>query len=145
MEPSDRTVDITFTADTSPALHWTFKPSQTRLTIRVGEPTLAFYRATNNRDKAITGVATYNVTPMKTGLYFHKIQCFCFDEQRLRAHETVDMPVMFYIDPAMSADRRCNDVKHITLSYTFFPMQTDEDEEEEDDGERVANVVAAVQ
>ena len=81
-------------------------------------------------------MATYNVTPMKTGLYFHKIQCFCFDEQRLRAHETVDMPVFFYIDPSINDDRRCGDVKHITLSYTFFPMKTDEEEEEEEEEER---------
>jgi len=80
---------------------------------------------------------------MKTGLYFHKVQCFCFDEQRLRAGETVDMPVMFYIDPAMDQDRRCADVKHITLSYTFFPMQTDEEEEEEEEGEGTEVAAAA--
>lgn len=145
LAPSDRQITITFTADTSPSLHWQFHPSQHRLTIKVGEPTLAFYRATNQRPTAVTGVATYNVTPLKTGLYFHKIQCFCFDEQRLRGGETVDMPVFFYIDPAINDDRRCGDVEHITLSYTFFEMKGDEEEEVEDDDEVVSGqgVVAA--
>jgi len=131
LKPGKREVVISFNADVSPAMHWRFVPSQPRLKVRMGEPILAFYKATNELPKAVTGVATYNVTPLKVGAYFHKIQCFCFDEQRLRAKETVDMPVFFYLDPAMESDPRCQDVTHITLSYTFFPVDTDDDDEEE--------------
>jgi cytochrome c oxidase assembly protein subunit 11 len=106
LTPSKKEVTVMFNADVSPAMHWKFIPSQRQLKIKLGEPVLAFYKATNLRDKAVTGVATYNVTPMKAGAYFHKIQCFCFDEQRLRANETVDMPVFFYIDPAVSGQAR---------------------------------------
>lgn len=128
VSPSDRVVTITFNADVDPGMHWKFVPSQKNLKCKLGEPVLAFYKATNLRDKPVTGVALYNVTPLKAGSYFHKIQCFCFDEQRLRAKETVDMPVFFYIDPAMGEDRKCKDIKHITLSYTFFPVEDDEED-----------------
>ncbi len=85
-----------------------------------GETALAFYTAYNPTDKPITGVSTYNITPMRAGLYFNKIQCFCFEEQRLRPHEEVDMPVFFYVDPAFLDDPAMDTVKSITLSYTFF-------------------------
>jgi cytochrome c oxidase assembly protein subunit 11 len=126
-----REMRVSFTADASPKLHWTFKPQQSNIQLRVGEPVLAFYTATNHRNVAVTGVATYNVTPMKVGYYFHKVQCFCFDEQRLRPGESVDMPVFFYIDPKIEQDKRCDDVSDIVLSYTFFEMETDEEENEE--------------
>jgi cytochrome c oxidase assembly protein subunit 11 len=105
LKPGKKEVTVSFNADVNPAMHWSFTPSQKQLKVRLGEPVLAFYKATNLRDKAVTGVATYNVTPQKSGAYFSKIQCFCFDEQRLRANETVDMPVFFYIDPAVSETR----------------------------------------
>ena len=92
-----------------------------------GETALAFYTARNDSDKPSTGVATYNVTPQKAGLYFHKIQCFCFDEQRLKAHEEVDMPVFFYLDPEFLNDTSMLDVTQIVLSYMFFPVK-DSDE-----------------
>ena len=82
LKPGKREVVVTFNADVSPFMHWKFVPSQPRLKVRLGEPVLAFYKATNLRDKAVTGVATYNVTPLKTGTYFHKIQCFWSVEQR---------------------------------------------------------------
>jgi hypothetical protein len=85
-----------------------------------GETALAFYTAFNPTDKPITGVSTYNISPMRAGLYFNKIQCFCFEEQRLRPHEEVDMPVFFYVDPAFLEDPAMDTVKSITLSYTFF-------------------------
>ena len=106
LKPTSREVVVAFSGDANPSMHWKFVPSQPQLRVKLGEPVLAFYKATNTRDKAVTGVATYNVTPLKTGAYFHKIQCFCFDEQRLRANETVDMPVFFYIDPAVSQTTR---------------------------------------
>ena len=85
-----------------------------------GETALAFYTAKNNSDKAIIGVATYNVIPSKAALYFNKIQCFCFEEQRLEPGEEVDMPVFFFIDPEMLNDPSLCNVNNIILSYTFF-------------------------
>lgn len=93
-----------------------------------GETALAFYTVKNKTDKAILGVATYNVHPPKAGLYFNKIQCFCFDEQRLKPREEIDMPVFFFIDPEILNDPSMDNVHEITLSYTFF--KTDEDNEE---------------
>ena len=91
-----------------------------------GETALSFFTATNKSDKAITGVATYNVHPPKVGLYFNKIQCFCFEEQRLLPGETVDMPVFFFIDPEIMDHPGLKHVNNVTLSYTFF--QTDMDD-----------------
>ena len=85
-----------------------------------GETALAFYTVRNNSDVAITGVATYNVFPPKAGLYFNKIQCFCFEEQRLGPQEEIDMPVFFLLDPDMENDESLSGVNNITLSYTFF-------------------------
>ena len=91
---------------------------------------LAFYRATNKTDKPLVGISTYNVTPMRAGLYFHKVQCFCFEEQRLQPHETVEMPVFFYVDPDIDADKNARDVRDLVLSYTFFRVDDDGDAEE---------------
>lgn len=99
---------------------WTFKPEQQEVSVVPGETALAFYKAYNPTRRPITGVSTYNVTPMKAGLYFNKIQCFCFEEQRLKPREEVDMPVFFYIDPAILDDPQMRHVTDITLSYTFF-------------------------
>lgn len=85
-----------------------------------GETALAFYTATNFGDQDIIGVATYSVTPAQTAPYFSKIQCFCFEEQRLNAGETVDMPVFFYLDPDLLTDLNMRGVETVTLSYTFF-------------------------
>lgn len=87
-----------------------------------GETALAFYTATNKSDEDIIGVATYSVTPAQVAPYFSKIQCFCFEEQRLNAGETVDMPVFFFIDPDFVNDPTMNKIDTITLSYTFFSM-----------------------
>ena len=105
---------------------WKFKPTQSEVKLIPGETALAFYTVTNTSDKAITGVATYNVHPPKAGLYFNKIQCFCFEEQRLQPHEEIDMPVFFFIDPEIVNDPALKNVHSITLSYTFF--KTDEEE-----------------
>jgi cytochrome c oxidase assembly protein subunit 11 len=85
-----------------------------------GETALAFYKATNTSDQDIIGVATYSVTPAQCAPYFSKIQCFCFEEQRLNAGETVDMPVFFYLDPDLLNDMNMRGVETVTLSYTFF-------------------------
>lgn len=121
-EVLDRTITVRFNADTNPALPWSFRPAQRAVEVRVGEASVAHYRADSVSDAPSSGTATYNVTPMKAGKYFVKIQCFCFTEQTLASGEGVDMPVQFYIDPRIAEDRDMDDVSTITLSYTFFPL-----------------------
>lgn len=115
-----RPVNIFFNADTADTMPWNFEPLQRRVKVVPGETALAFFRARNPSDKAVTGVSAYNVTPMKAGVHFHKIQCFCFEEQRLRPNEEIDMPIFFYVDPEFAQDPSMSDVRDITLSYTFF-------------------------
>lgn len=100
--------------------------------MRPGQSALSFFRASNPTPKAITGVSTYNVTPNQAGYYFNKIQCFCFENQRLRPGEEVDMPVFFYIDPEFATDRKMKSINDITLSYTFFKVDDDEEEDEDE-------------
>ncbi len=116
----DRKVTVRFNADVDARLPWRFAPVERRVVVRLGEPMLAQYRATNVSDRTVTGTATFNVTPAKAGPYFSKLDCFCFTEQRLAAGESVLMPVSFYVDPDLAADRNLDDVTTITLSYTFF-------------------------
>lgn len=124
-----RVIKITFTADVNDVMPWKFKPQQQSVKVVPGETALAFYKATNPTANAITGVATYNVFPPKAGLYFSKIQCFCFEQQRLRAGEEIDMPVFFFIDKDILLDPAMDHVNNITLSYTFFKTEGDEEEE----------------
>lgn len=119
-------IKVDFTANVHSTMPWKFKPSQQSIKVVPGETALAFYTVTNPTDKPITGVATYNVFPPKSGLYFNKIQCFCFEEQRLGPHEEVDMPVFFFLDPDLIDDPAMNNVTNITLSYTFFKTDSDE-------------------
>ena len=115
----DQTVTVRFDASTAD-MPWEFRPEETTRTVRIGETALAFYEATNPTDRAITGTATYNVTPSSVGGYFVKIDCFCFTEQTLAAGETAQMPVTFFVDPAIVDDPEARVVDTITLSYTFF-------------------------
>lgn len=119
----DRTITVQFNADTMPALPWKFEPLQREITVRVGESSLAFYKATNTSDKMTVGTSTFNVIPHETGQHFVKVQCFCFEEQPLAPGETVNMPVSFYIDPGIMKQKALDEVKNITLSYTFFPVK----------------------
>ncbi len=119
----DRNITVGFNADTSPYLPWDFKPLQRDITLKVGEKQLAFFEATNRSDKAVIGTSTFNVTPFKAGSYFVKVQCFCFEEQRINAGQTITFPVSFYIDPSIADDNDLDDVQDITLSYTFFPVK----------------------
>jgi cytochrome c oxidase assembly protein subunit 11 len=117
----ERVFTIRFNADVDPALPWAFQPVERSMTVKVGESGLAFFRAENRSTHATAGTATFNVTPLKAGQYFNKVQCFCFTEQRLAAGAGMDMPVSFFVDPAIVDDPNLDEVKTITLSYTFFP------------------------
>ena len=119
-----RRMTVRFNADVDPALPWSFQPVEREVQLLVGERTLAFYRATNRGSEPVVGTAVFNVTPHKAGAYFDKIDCFCFAEQRLAPGETAELPVSFFIDPAIMNDRKLDDVTTITLSYTFFRAQT---------------------
>jgi cytochrome c oxidase assembly protein subunit 11 len=121
--PLDQTIEVRFNADVAQGLPWRFTPVEHAVTIRLGEQHLAFYRAHNSSGRPVVGTATFNVTPFKAGAYFSKIACFCFEEQTLQAGETVDMPVSFYVDPAILDDPDTRDVRAITLSYTFFERE----------------------
>ena len=116
----ERVISVLFDADTESRLAWDFKPLQREIRVVPGETALAFYTAFNPRDVPVTGVATYSVQPFEAGLYLNKIQCFCFEEQRLNPKEQVDMPVFFYIDPEYATDPRLENVDSIVLSYVFF-------------------------
>ena len=119
-EVLDRQMTIRFDASTNRDLPWIFEPVQRQIDIPVGESGLAFYRAKNTSDRPVRGVATFNVTPLKAGPYFVKVDCFCFTEQTLLPGQEVDMPVTFYVDPAIDDENTLDEVKTITLSYTFF-------------------------
>ena len=114
-----RRICIRFNADTSDAMPWKFQPQCREMYVVPGETALAFFTAENQTSQAAVGVSSYNVTPFKAGVYFHKIQCFCFEEQVLGADEKVDMPVFFFVDPAFLEDPHMNNVNQIILSYTM--------------------------
>jgi cytochrome c oxidase assembly protein subunit 11 len=120
MEKVERPIVVRFNADVASSMRWNFRPQQTEVTVFPGETALAFYTAKNPTDKAIIGISTYNIIPNDAGQYFNKIQCFCFEEQRLNPNEQVDMPVFFYIDPEFAEDPKLEHVNTIMLSYTFF-------------------------
>ncbi len=118
------TVRVSFDANVSPKLPWTFKPEQASETVDVGARDMVFFTATNRSAKPVTGTATFNVTPAQAGKYFTKIQCFCFNEQTLQPGETARMPVIFFVDPKMLRDPDAQAVETITLSYTFYPVDS---------------------
>ena len=125
--PTGRVMTVFFDTSVAPGLPWRFSPVQRSVRLRLGEDTLAFFEARNLSDHAIVGHATFNVSPEKAGLYFKKIQCFCFNEERLGAGETARMPVTFFVDPKIAEDPDTADVHEITLSYTFFQSRRPED------------------
>ena len=115
----ERNINLKFSADVNDSIDWSFEPPE-NLEFKVGENVFVNYRATNLSDKQTSGTATFNVLPVKVGSYFIKTQCFCFEKQTLNPGESVDMPVVFYVDPSISEDPTMEDVEEITLSYTFF-------------------------
>lgn len=124
----DRKITIRFDANVSRDIDWTFKPVQRSVELKVGESGLAFYRAVSQADRDTMGTATFNVTPLAAGQYFVKVDCFCFTEQKLTAGQSVDMPVTFFVDPAIDEDPDLAKLKEITLSYTFYPLEDDEED-----------------
>jgi cytochrome c oxidase assembly protein subunit 11 len=116
----DRTVTVFFDTSVAPGLPWRFTPVQRSIKLRLGEDGLAFFEAQNLSTRPIVGHAAFNVTPDKVGIYFKKIQCFCFNEERLSPGEKVQMPVTFFVDPRLAEDPATEEVHEITLSYTFF-------------------------
>jgi cytochrome c oxidase assembly protein subunit 11 len=120
-----RTVEVRFDTNTDANLPWRFQPVERSVKVHLGEEKLVFFRATNRSQRPIVGTATYNVTPERTAGWFNKIQCFCFTEQLLQPGQSVDMPVLFFVDADMDKDRRYDDVHTITLSYTFYEAKTE--------------------
>ena len=117
---SEQIITVRFDSNVAAGLPWRFEPVQREVKVRLGEQQLVFFTAENLSDQAVAGRATFNVTPETSGIYFNKIQCFCFDEERLDGHQKVDMPLVFFVDPALANDPQMRDLNTITLSYTFF-------------------------
>ncbi len=134
----DQTVLIRFDASLEAGMPWEFRPAQTEMTIRIGESGLAFYEAHNPTDRVVAGTASYNVFPYAAGGYFTKIDCFCFEMQVLQPGETVQMPVSFYVDPAITTDPEGKFVREITLSYTFHETALPEEQAALDPADRDA-------
>lgn len=118
----DRTLEIRFDANVR-GLPWSFAPQQTSQTLRIGETGLAYFTVTNNSDRPLTGRAVYNVTPELAGAYFRKLECFCFSNQTLAARQTLEFPVVYFVDPKFAEDFNTQGKSEVTLSYTFFPAE----------------------
>jgi cytochrome c oxidase assembly protein subunit 11 len=119
----DRSITVRFDANVGPGLPWKFQPERTAIKVKLGEVVTVHYIAVNETARETTGTAAYNVAPLTVGAYFQKINCFCFEEQRLKPGERREMPVVFYVDPALAKDADEDDLDTITLSYTFYPTR----------------------
>jgi cytochrome c oxidase assembly protein subunit 11 len=118
--PISRKIAVRFDANVAPGLPWKFEPEQTEIEVNIGQVVTVFYSVTNQAARITTGQAAYNVAPLTVGAYFQKINCFCFTEQTMGPGEKREMPVVFYVDPALAADAENNGLNTITLSYTFY-------------------------
>jgi cytochrome c oxidase assembly protein subunit 11 len=121
--PLQRKITVRFDANVGPGLPWKFEPEQNEIEVRIGEVVTVFYTVTNQAARATVGVAAYNVAPLTVGAYFQKINCFCFNEQVMGPGERREMPVVFYVDPALTRDSENDGLNTITLSYTFYPVR----------------------
>ena len=119
---SAKTMSVRFDGNVESGMPWEFGPEQVTQTLRIGARKMAFFKAHNLSPKAVTGIASFNVTPVNAGRYFNKVQCFCFNQQTLQAGQSVDMPVIYYVDPAILSDPEAKDIEQITLSYTFHQV-----------------------
>ena len=115
-----RSLQVRFDANVAPGLPWRFEPETPSVVVRTGQTATVFFKVTNNSDRPTVAEARYNVTPNVAGVFFDKITCFCFNQQRLEPHETVDMPVVFFLNPALETDESMRAVDTLVLSYTFF-------------------------
>ena len=122
----DRTINVTFDANASAGLNWDFRAVDKKVTPKIGETVQITYTATNNSPHPVTGEAIFNVTPGEAGAYFNKVQCFCFTETTLQPGETLEMPVVFFVDPAIVEAEETKGIGTITLSYTFYPRDDQE-------------------
>jgi cytochrome c oxidase assembly protein subunit 11 len=120
-----RTVNVRFDSNVDANLPWRFSPLEREVKVKLGEERLVHYRVTNVSQRPIVGTSTYNVTPETAGAWFNKLQCFCFTEQLLLPGQSMDMPVVFFVDPEMDKDRRYDNIRTVTLSYTFFEAKTE--------------------
>ena len=121
----DRKITVRFDANTASGLGWDFKPVEREVELRIGETRQASYVAVNVGNAASAGQATFNVTPQSAGAYFNKVECFCFIETELAPDESLDMPVVFFVDPAIVDAPETKNISAITLSYTFYPLDTE--------------------
>jgi len=121
--PIARKISVRFDSNVAGGLPWKFEPEQTEIEIPIGKVTTVYYTVTNQSARTTTGQAAYNVAPLTVGAYFQKINCFCFTEQTMAPGETREMPVVFYVDPAITGDHENDTLNTITLSYTFFPVR----------------------
>jgi cytochrome c oxidase assembly protein subunit 11 len=119
----ERRIAVRFDSNVSGGLPWKFEPEQTEISVKIGEVVTAYYTVTNQSARATSGLAAYNVAPLTVGAFFQKINCFCFTEQSFGPGEKREMAVVFYVDPALAADREYDDLNTITLSYTFYPVK----------------------
>ena len=111
---SAKTISVRFDGNVESGMPWEFGPEQVTQTLRIGARKMAFFKARNLSPKAVTGVASFNVTPVNAGRYFNKVQCFCFNQQTLQPGQSVDMPVIYYVDPAILSDPEAKDIEQIT-------------------------------
>src|SRR6476619_3250480 len=121
--PLERKITVRFDANVAPGLPWTFKSEQNEIEVRIGEVVTVFYTVTNQAARTTAALAAYNVAPLTVGAYFQKINCFCFTEQTMGPGEKREMPVVFYVDPALAKDSENDGLNTITLSYTFYPVR----------------------
>jgi cytochrome c oxidase assembly protein subunit 11 len=121
--PLERKIAVRFDANVAPGLPWKFEPEQTEIEVKIGQVVTVYYTVTNQAAHSTTAQAAYNVAPLTVGAYFQKINCFCFTEQTMAAGERREMPVVFYVDPAIAAEHDNDGLNTITLSYTFYPVR----------------------
>ena len=122
-EVIDRTVTVEFDSNIAQDLSWKFKADQRRMDVKLGQSGLAYYTIENVSNQAVTGVANFNVMPVKAAPFFIKTECFCFEEQTIQPGESLTLPVIFFVDPQLDEDSRFDEIKTMTLSYTFFPAK----------------------